>query len=61
VNEPKSEKPHPRTSMAQASKPASSSKGYVHLHSKQELKQHKTIITAIMIIINQLGSADDIC
>lgn len=37
VNEPKSEKPHPSTSIAQASNPASSSRGYVHLHSKQEL------------------------
>jgi hypothetical protein len=36
-NKPKSEKPQPRTSTAQVSKPASSSSGNVYLHSKQEL------------------------
>lgn len=40
-NKPKSEKPHPRTSIAQTSKPASSSNGYAVLHSKQELKDAK--------------------
>jgi len=37
INEPRSEKPQPRMSTAQASMPASSSNGCVYLHSKQEL------------------------